>query len=358
MEKADGGKFIQIVKEHMERCSHMEPQDFGKLAFQSEFGPEHMMADRQQAESFLIEEWNSLPENNAAGIPRGGQESVLPVSESLCRFQLSKCGSVDEVKLLAHLFISTAEEHKGTVEGLEEKLEQLKELHIPSMEEWAAVWKQGGYPPVHHSRTYREAYQPHYRLIKKEYGDFFPVLSEIYRLIPRKEPAVVAIDGRCGSGKTYLAELIGKLFSCNICHMDDFYMPLEKRRKNWMEIPAGNMDLQRFLAEVLRPVRAAEQVIYRPYHCRENNMDAAVKMPHCRLTVVEGSYSRHPILAAEYDLTIFLTCSREEQRRRLQVREGDHYPVFENRWIPMEDNYFSHYSIKTGSHFVVDTSNF
>ena len=39
MEKADGGKFIQIVKEHMERCSHMEPQDFGKLAFQSEFGP-------------------------------------------------------------------------------------------------------------------------------------------------------------------------------------------------------------------------------------------------------------------------------------------------------------------------------
>ena len=70
MEKADGGKFIQIVKEHMERCSHMEPQDFGKLAFQSEFGPEHMMADRQQAESFLIEEWNSLPENNAAGIPR------------------------------------------------------------------------------------------------------------------------------------------------------------------------------------------------------------------------------------------------------------------------------------------------
>lgn len=132
MEKADGGKFIQIVKEHMERCSHMEPQDFGKLAFQSEFGPEHMMADRQQAESFLIEEWNSLPENNAAGIPRGGQESVLPVSESLCRFQLSKCGSVDEVKLLAHLFISTAEEHKGTVEGLEEKLEQLKELHIPS----------------------------------------------------------------------------------------------------------------------------------------------------------------------------------------------------------------------------------
>ena len=31
MEKADGGKFFQIVKEYMERCSHMEPQDFRNL---------------------------------------------------------------------------------------------------------------------------------------------------------------------------------------------------------------------------------------------------------------------------------------------------------------------------------------
>lgn len=349
--------FLQIVREHMKRYPVMEPQDFGKLVFQGEFGPEHMITDRQQSESFLIDEWKTLPKNYVGDILEGRQETGELVSESLCRFPLSICGSVDEVKLLAHLFIATAKEHKGTVEGLEEKIEQLKDLHVPYMKEWAAAWKQEGYPPVHHSWIYKEKYQPHYRLVKKEYGDYFPVLFEIYRLILRKKPAVIAIDGRCGSGKTYLAELIGKLLSCNICHMDDFYIPLERRRKNWMEIPGGNMDLKRFLIEVLRPIRSGQQVVYRPYNCRKNNMEA-VWMPFRKLTVVEGSYSRHPILAEEYDLTIFLTCSKEEQRKRLQIREGDYFSVFEKLWIPMEENYLQHYSIEIGSHLVVDTSNY
>lgn len=350
--------FLQIVREHMKRYPVMEPQDFGKLVFQGEFGPEHMITDRQQAESFLIEEWKTLPKNYLGDILEGRQEKGELVSDSLCRFPLSICGSVEEAGLLAHLFISTAEEHKGNMERLEEKLKHLSGLCIPNMEGWLAEWKKSGYPPVHHSRIYREKYQPHYRLVQKEYADYFPVLAEIYRLMQRKEPVVIAIDGRCGSGKTYLAGVIGKLFSCNICHMDDFYMPLEQRRKNWKEIPGGNMDLKRFLTEVLRPIRTGHQAVYRPYDCKKNNIGEAAELSFGRLTVVEGSYSRHPLLAAEYDLVIFLTCSREEQRRRLQAREGDYFAVFENQWIPMEENYLSRYSIETGSHLIVDTSNF
>ncbi len=351
-------EFTQILEAHLGKHPLMEPQDFGKLVFQSEFGPEHMVSDRQQAESYLIEEWKTLTIDNIADILQEKRESIEQVNESLCRFPVSICGSVDEVKLLSHLFVSTAQEYKGTVEGLEKKLELLKTLQISGMEKWAEVWKREGYPPVHHSLIYTEAYQPHYRLIRKEYGDYFPVLFEIYRLIKRKESAVVAIDGRCGSGKSYLAGLIGKLFPCNICHMDDFYLPLGQRRKNWMEIPGGNMDLKRFLTEVLRPVRTGQQAVYRPYNCRKNDLGEAVRMPFCKLTVVEGSYSRHPILAAEYDLTIFLTCSREEQRKRLQIREGDYFSAFEELWIPLEENYLQRYSIETGSHFIVDTSNY
>ena len=82
-------------------------------------------------------------------------------------------------------------------------------------------------------------------------------------------PMIIAIDGRCGSGKTYLAELIKKQFPCNICHMDDFYLPFEKRQKNWREIPAGNIDLERFFTEILRPVKAGREVVYRPYNCKK-----------------------------------------------------------------------------------------
>ena len=129
----------------------------------------------QQAEDFLIEEWKALPKDNMAGILRAGQESARQIGESRIRFPLSLCGSADKVRLLAHLFLFTAEECRGTVEGLEEKLEILKDMHIPGMESWMAAWKQEGYPPVHHSRIYREAYQPHYRLAQKKYGDFFLV---------------------------------------------------------------------------------------------------------------------------------------------------------------------------------------
>lgn len=348
--------FQQIAEVHWERYPLMEPQDFGKLAFQSEFGPEHMVPDGQQAEAFLMKEWRELDDKGNA--LQEGRKPAWEIGGSLCRFPLSLCESVDAVRLLAHLFTAAAEEQKGTVEGLEEKLELLKALHIPGMEAWAAAWKKEGYPPVHHSRTYRETYMPHYRLIKKEYGDYFPVLLEIYRLVQRKEQAVIAIDGRCGSGKTYLAALIGKLFPCNICHMDDFYLPMKQREKKWKEIPGGNMDLERFLNEVLCPARNGKGISYRPYHCGKNAMEDAVWMPFRRLTVVEGSYSHHPALAGEYDLTIFLTCSREEQRKRLQIREGEAFLVFEHTWIPLEENYLRHYAIETGSRFVVDTSDY
>lgn len=349
--------FLQILKRHRERYSLMEPQDVGKLVYQSEFGPEHMVCDRAQAESALIDEWKALPEEPAE-IRQGAREFVREISGTLCRFPLSMCGSADEAGFLAYLFAVAAKENRGTVKGLEEKLEQLKELHIPGMEEWAAAWKQNGYPPTHHSRAYRETYRPHYRLIQKEHSDYFPILFEIYRLARRDKPAVIAIDGRCGSGKTYFADVVGRLFSCNIFHMDDFYLPLERRRQNWKEIAGGNMDLERFLTEVLHPLRTGKDVFYRPYDCGKNDMGEAIQMPHCSLTVVEGSYSHHPMLAAGYDLTIFLTCGREEQRKRLRRREGDDYSIFEKMWIPMEENYIRSYSVETRSQLVADTSNY
>lgn len=38
-----------------------------------------------------------------------------------------------------------------------------------------------------------------------------------------KSPLLVAIDGRCGSGKTTLGFYLQELFDCNLFHMDDFF---------------------------------------------------------------------------------------------------------------------------------------
>ena len=74
------------------------------------------------------------------------------------------------------------------------------------------------------------------------------------------------------------------------------------------------------------------------------------------LVILEGSYSHHPLLAGYETLRVFVTCSREEQTRRLQAREGERYANFAARWIPLEEGYFAQYRIEETTDLAVDTT--
>ena len=74
------------------------------------------------------------------------------------------------------------------------------------------------------------------------------------------------------------------------------------------------------------------------------------------LVILEGSYSHHPLLAGYETLQVFVTCSREEQTRRLQAREGERYANFAARWIPLEEGYFAQYRIEETADLAVDTT--
>ena len=341
--------FSEILKQHMDRYPLMEPQDYGKLAFQSEFGAEHLAADRQTVLNYILEERKNLPAGSSLQDPED-------IGGGLCRFPLSACQTETEAELLADLFIRTADRSFGTIDGLFEKMNQIAEYRIPGMQEWFAAWKEKGCPPVHHSQTYRSAYHPHYRLLKKDFAVYFPALREIGRLIKTGKTVLIGIDGRCGSGKTHFAELVGSLFPCNVIHMDDFYLPMERRQEDWKKIPGGNMDFERLYREVLMPVRRGKQVWYRPYDCSRGRLGEARLLSERSLTVLEGSYSHHPKLLAEYDRKIFLTCRRDEQARRLKEREGGYYAMFMEQWIPMEEKYFWYCAVEKGSDLRIDTS--
>jgi uridine kinase len=182
------------------------------------------------------------------------------------------------------------------------------------------------------------------------------VLPAIRRLLAEKETVVVAIDGRCGSGKTVLSQRISQVFPCNLLHMDDFYLPIQERAADWKSCPGGNMDFDRFLEEALLPARQGRGIEYRPYSCQKGRLEEAVPLSGKQLTVVEGSYALHPRLEAQYDLKIFLTCWKEKQIIRLMAREGENYPAFAEIWIPMEERYFAEYRIEEKADFVLDTS--
>ena len=100
---------------------------------------------------------------------------------------------------------------------------------------------------------------------------FAPVLAQVKRLADEGKPVAIAIDGRCGSGKTWLSGLIGDRFPCNILHMDDFYLPFGRRAQGWEAVPGGNMDFRRLRDELLIPIRAGQAAVYRAYLCPEGS---------------------------------------------------------------------------------------
>lgn len=81
--------------------------------------------------------------------------------------------------------------------------------------------------------------------------------SAIADRLARQPAVLVALDGRCGSGKTTLSAQLAERFPQSITvHTDDFYLPPSRRVTGWESIPCANMDIQRLRDEVVAPARA------------------------------------------------------------------------------------------------------
>lgn len=195
------------------------------------------------------------------------------------------------------------------------------------------------------------------RLIPSDFSSLTQTIASLLVAHPER-PVLIALDGRCGSGKTTLAAQLVEQFSGSaVFHTDDYYLPPAQRIPNWAETPCANMDLTRLREEVLVPAQAGAAVCCRAYSCREGSYLPEQCVPPAPLYILEGSYSHHPLLVGFYDLNVFVTCSKEEQARRLQAREGERYENFVRRWIPLEEAYFAQCRIEAQADLLWDTTN-
>ena len=177
------------------------------------------------------------------------------------------------------------------------------------------------------------------------------LFSRIESLLKSRGRMVIAIDGNSGAGKTTLAGLLADRYKARVFHGDDYFprpgQPAAQR------LPGGNLDLARFMEEVIAPIREDRDGYVRRFDCRTGKLQDPRHIPYAPITIVEGSYCLHPALGPYYDLALFLKAEPGSQRARLQSRyDAARFQRAMEEWVPRENAYFQTYNIPAKCDFV------
>ena len=346
-----------IILEHIKKYPLMEIRDVAKLIYQSEFGGGHMIPNPQTSLNRIQEEYKSL------GTEALNVSSVIEnIGNGLARIYLSCLDHGISANVLNEMFVHSANNKKGTIAGLEEKIELVISMCQNSllpycMEdalEFFEAWENDGYPAMSHSEIYRQNYYPAYRVVEDNFVKLYQVVEKLQEVLKNSlsdlcdKPYVVAIDGMSGSGKSTFAALLHESFpESNLFHMDDYFLKPAQRMPERLAEIGGNIDYERFYEEIVRNLDNTAGLSYRKYDCCTQTLGDLEYVPWQPLVIIEGSYSHHPYFGSTYDLRVFLDIPSEEQRRRILLRNGEFMlERFVNEWIPKENAYFEKFEIK------------
>ena len=341
------GRTRALLTEHCYRYPLLQAEDVFKLIFQSAFGCEHLVSDREAALAYIEREY---AESDVCGEPLTER-----LEGGYSRVHLSCLGAGLSAETLTRLFCLSAKSEEKGAENAEKMLGVACELissgELPldkaEFEAKAEKWRAEGFPAVRHSAFFRETYRPAYRVVSSVYAEYIRIFTEIDKSLKNKGTVTVAIEGGSASGKSTLAEALRAVYGCNVFHMDDFFLRPEQRTAERFKEIGGNVDYERFATEVLAPLGRGETVVYRPFDCSIQTLSEHVTAAPCRLNVVEGVYSLHPSFGDYCDLSFFLDVSPECQRSRILKRNSPRFAArFFDEWIPLENIYFSQTDIR------------
>ena len=339
---------------HCKNYPLLQVQDIFKFIHQSAFGCEHLLTDHQHILQRICTE---AEENKSKA-----QDLIEPLDGDFCRVHLSVLQNGLQAETLAKLFMLSAQPVATAKEELQSKLQILLLLcenrQLPfdanQVQKEIALWRQNGFCACRHSEVFRTAYDPAYRVIKNEYARLLPLLTRTDTLL-KNGKLHIAIDGGAASGKTSLASLLEQIYDCTVFHMDDFFLRPEQRTAERFAEVGGNADRERFLQEVLLPLKNGEPVQYRRFDCQTFTVREPVTIHPKKLCITEGSYSCHPALCPFYDLTVFLDVDPQVQKQRILSRNGKEWGQrFFDEWIPMENTYFEKTDITNRCNIIIN----
>ena len=339
-------KTYNLLLKHYQSYPQLQMQDIFKFIHQSAFGCEHMVSSLDAATDYIRAEYETADLSDTP--------LVVPLDGAYSRVYLTYLDNGLSAQTLGKLFYLSAKAETNGKADAENKLSVAAELvrqgKLPysaeSFEEAAEKWKADGYPAVHHSDIFRNTYKPAYRVIANIFVPFLPLFAKLDQILA-SGTVNLAIEGGSASGKSTLSTLLETLYGCTVLHMDDFFLRPEQRTPERYKEVGGNIDYERFSAEVLKPLGKREPISYRKFDCSTQTLSAPCTALPEKLTIIEGVYSMHPKFENYYNLSVFLDITPALQTARISRRNTPALAErFHNTWIPLENRYFEETQIQ------------
>ena len=130
------------------------------------------------------------------------------------------------------------------------------------------------------------------------------------------------------------------------------------RTEERLSQPGGNIHYERFIEEVIIPLKENKDFEYRVFDCSSGEFNEKRKFLHSTSVIIEGAYSLLPEIPDIYNLKIFLCTSPETQLERIKKRNGTAaLGIFKEKWIPFENRYFETFGIAKKCDITINTDN-
>ena len=164
---------VRLIDDHLARYPVMEPADAYKLLYQGVLGPEHLIASPEAFAGRLWAEYGMLEPGQSEPLWEPVRPDGALGRVNLRPFQ-AKGGDVE--RLIAacleaggRIWGSPAELQAAWATFVELcRVERWPAFPLPAVLALSERLAAEGFPPIHHSAAYRQAYSPAYRLAARK----------------------------------------------------------------------------------------------------------------------------------------------------------------------------------------------
>lgn len=313
-----------FINYHLKKYKEMNTQDIVKLLFQNHFGPGHFIKDINFAKNYYLSELENTKENHNDNL-------YEHIGNNYTRVNIHQYNKFFKNYNLVNMF------YESSLLDYDKNIQENNFKYYLSAIPNDGFLDTYSYTNVHHSNTYNEMYNPHYRVIHTKFLDLKMKKVQLQNYLDNLCGFnIIALEGRCGSGKTTISN---DLKNVTIIDVDEFFLRKDLKTKERLGEIGGNIDYDLY-EQCLQKIKSNSSITYTIFDCNSQSyQEKTIEIKNNVLLV--GVYSYHQLVRKYIDKVIFLLVDKETQLQRIKQRSL--YLKFINEWIPLEEKYYNSY---------------